>query len=149
MKQMERIERPKKGRIGLIIIVIVLLTLAAAFLAFSKITKTFMFAEKPRPETTNYTYRLDEIVVNLRDQGRYLKTTIALGYGLQEDLSLIVKREAQIRDTLVNALRSKTVNEVMQADKTDELKSVLMDKVNECFDEKIITDVFITDFLVQ
>jgi flagellar FliL protein len=130
-------------------VVVPLITLVIAFLAFSYFSKTFVFAEEPRSYTTNHTYSMEEIIVNLKGGERYLKIKIALGYNMEEDEEAIKQKEAQERDAILSVLRSKSAEDIMPIENADGLKTEIQDKLNQFFPEKIITDVFITDFLVQ
>jgi len=138
-----------KKRTALLFFVIPLITLVIAFLAFSYYSKTFVFAEEPRTYKTHHTYSMDEIIVNLKDEGRYLKIKIALGYDREEDQKMIEEKEAQERDAILSVLRSKSVKDIMPIESVKGLKKEMLDKLNQFFPDKMITDVFITDFLVQ
>lgn len=141
-------KKQNKKKLLAIIIFTILVTLAVSFVIYAYVTQSYIFAEKVR-DITNYTYTLDEMVINLNNQGRYLKTTIALGYSLEGDLDILLSKEVQIRDTVISILRSKTVEDIMPVENTDPLKVEMEEKINECFDEKIVTDVYIIDFIVQ
>ncbi|HZK33971.1 MAG TPA: flagellar basal body-associated FliL family protein, partial [Bacillota bacterium] len=135
-------KKQNKKKLLAIIIFTILVTLAVSFVIYAYVTQSYIFAEKVR-DITNYTYTLDEMVINLNNQGRYLKTTIALGYSLEGDLDILLSKEVQIRDTVISILRSKTVEDIMAVENTDPLKVEMEEKINECFDEKIVTDVYI------
>lgn len=139
----------KKRKTWVLFIIIPLVTLLVAFLAFSFFTKTFVFAEEPRPVTTEFTYPMEQIIVNLKDGDHYLKTTIALGYGLEGDLQKIESKKIQLQDVIIDILRGKSSEDVIPVKKAEDLKGEIQDQTNQYFDEKIITDVFITEFLVQ
>jgi flagellar FliL protein len=129
--------------------IIPLITLVIAFVAFSFFTNTYIFAEEQRSGTTNFTYSLDEIIINLKDESRYLKVELALGYNLRGDEKSISEKEVQIRDTLLEIFRSKSVKDILPIENSKSLKNEIQDKVNRLFSEKIVTDIYITDFLVQ
>lgn len=130
-------------------IVIPLITFAIAFVVFSYFSKTFIFAEEPRTNTTNYTYPMDEIVVNLKDDARYIKAMVALGYNLNSDQDAIKQKEVQIRDAIISILRSKSVDEIKPIENTKNLKNEIQNEVNEFFAENIVTDIYLTDFIIQ
>ena len=109
----------------------------------------FVFAEEERAAYTKYTYPLEEVIVNLKDGKHYLKASLALGYGLSDDVSLIKEKEVQIRDTILNILRSKDADEITPIEHTMRLKNEIKGKLNELFSQDIIMDVYITDFLIQ
>ena len=141
--------KTKNKNTAVLFVAVPLITLAIAFLAFSYFSKTFVFAQEPRTYQTNHTYSMDEIIVNLKDEGRYLKVKIALGYDLAGDEEAIQMKEAQERDAILSVLRGKSAEEIMPIENTDSLKKEIQDKLNAFFPEKIITDVYVTDFLIQ
>ena len=96
-------------------------------------------------------YTLDDFVVNLKDPSskRYLKTKIALGFEDKKDLELLMAKQMQIRDVIIQTLRAKTTDEIMAVEKTDYLKKELMDNVNGLFEPDIVLDVYMVDFLIQ
>jgi len=129
--------------------IIPLLTLVIAFFIFSFVTKTLIFAEEPRTDKTNYTYSLEELVVNLKDGNRYFKTVVAMGYNLSRDQETIANNEIQIRDICLTVFRNKGAEELLNPENESKLKSELKEKINKLFPEEIITDIYFVDFLIQ
>lgn len=146
---MTQTSQPKTRHKWFLYVITLLITLLLAFLIFSYFSKTYIFAEEQRSSATNYTYPMDEIIVNLKDGSRYFKAELALGYNLDNDQELIIQNEVQVRDTLLSIFRSKSVEDIMPIENTEELKSEIQDKLNKLFPENIITDIFFTDFLIQ
>lgn len=144
----QQVNREIGKKIWLLFIIILAVTLIIVFLAFSFYTKTFVFAEESR-STTEFTYPMKEITINLKDGDRYLKTEIALGYGLEKDLKMIQVNELELRDTIIDILRNKSMKDIMPVEKTDALKDEIKKQLNQCFDQEIITDIYITEFLIQ
>lgn len=140
-------EKRKRSRV--LFIVIPLITFLVAFVIFSFFNKTYIFAEEQRTSTTSDTYSLEEIIVNLKDGSRYLKVKVALGYNLEGDLKTIMHQEIQIRDTILSIFRSKSAEEIMPIENTKSLKSEIQKQLNQLFSEEIVTDIYLTDFLVQ
>lgn len=145
----QQINREIRKKFSLLFIITLAVTLMIAFLAFSFYTKTFVFAEEPRPTTTEFTHPMEEITVNLKDGDHYLKTEIALGYGLEKDLTMIQDNELELRDTIIDILRNKSMKDIMPVEKTDALKDEIKKQLNQHFDQEIITDIYITEFLIQ
>jgi len=130
-------------------VIIPLLTFLLAFLIFSFVTKTLIFAEQPRTQETNYTYSMEEIIVNLKEGNRYFKGVIALGYNLPRDQELITESAVQIRDSVLTVIRNKSAEELLEPKNEKKLKDQLRDEINKLFDEDIITDIYFADFLIQ
>ena len=139
--------RTKNARI--LFVVIPLITFVVAFVAFSYLSKAYIFAEEPRTNTTNYTYSMDEIIVNLKDDSRYVKAMVALGYNLKSDLDVIKLKEVQIRDAVLTIFRSKSVEDIKPIENTVALKSEIKNQLNQIFPIEIVTDIYLTDFIIQ
>ena|SRR5690554_3741588 len=131
------------------LIIIAIITFIFAFLIFSFVTKTLIFAEEHRTDETNYTYQMEEIIVNLKEGSRYLKVGIALGYNLQRDEEAIVQKEIQVRDAIITLFRNKSVDELMLPENEAKLKKDIEKRLNEFFSEDIITGIYFKDFLIQ
>ena len=131
------------------ILIIILVVLIVAFLTYSFLTKSFIFREKTRPSDTGFTYAMEELVINLKEDNRYLKTKIVLGYGVKSDINIIQKKETQLIDNIIYILRSKSREDIMPVENTQDLKVEIKDQLNKQFEESIITDVYITEFLIQ
>lgn len=123
--------------------------LIVAFLVYCFLTKTFIFQEIERPSDTGFTYSMEELVINLKDDNRYLKTEIALGYGVKKDMNLIKQKETQLVDNIITILRSKTREDIMPVENTEGLKVEIKGQLNKQFEEEVITDIYITEFLIQ
>lgn len=131
------------------ILIIILVVLIVAFLTYSFLTKSFIFREKMRPSDTGFTYAMEGLVINLKEDNRYLKTKIVLGYGVKNDINIIQKKETQLIDNIIYILRSKSREDIMPVENTQDLKVEIKDQLNKQFEESIITDVYITEFLIQ
>src|SRR5690554_6338166 len=123
--------------------------LIIAFLVYCFLTKTLIFKEIERPSDTGFTYSMEELVINLKDDNRYLKTEIALGYGVKKDMNLIKQKETQLVDNIITILRSKTREDIMPVENTEDLKVEIKRQLNKQFEEEVITDIYITEFLIQ
>ena len=142
----------KKSNKKIVLAATALALAVVAFFAYSYITKTLMFKDDSGKEpVAAHVYTLDEFVINLKDSNndRYLKTQIAIGYEKKKDAETLAEKQLQIRDAIIQTLRSKTPDEIMEVEKTDELKRELMDDVNKIFDSDLVLDIYIVDFLIQ
>lgn len=147
----EQVKKKKNKKIWILFILVPMLSLVVGFFVFSFFTETFVFAEKPRPTTTEFTFPMDDLVINLKDSkgNDYLKTKIVVGYALKEDVEKLEEKKFQLRDEIIKILRAKSKGDIMPVENTDELKVEIHTKLNQYFQEPIITDVFITEFLIQ
>lgn len=145
---MEQVIKKKKKK-WIIFIIIPIIILIVAFLVYCFLTKIFIFQEKVRTNDTGFTYAMEELVINLKDDNRYLKTEIALGYGVKKDEDLIKQKETQLLDNIISILRSKSREDIMPVENTEGLKNEIKSRLNQQFEEKVITDIYITEFLIQ
>ena len=146
---MEQIGRRQKKSWFIFIIIVVIILLLFSLLAYSYFTKSLFFKEKEKTNDTGYTYGMEELIINLKDGNRYLKTRICLGYGEKKDGNLIKQKETLLIDNIISILRSKTKEEIMPVGNTQNLKEEIKNRLNGELKENIITDIYITDFLVQ
>ena len=151
IKSLSHKPKRKSNKIA-IISALVLVLAAASFFTYSYITKSFFFDDKAEDEPViDQVYALDEFVLNLKDSNsrRYLKTKIALGYENKKDVEILAENNFQIRDVIIQTLRMKNAEEIMAAEKTEDLKRELMDDINGLFEPDLVLDIYIIDFLVQ
>ncbi|MFP4487372.1 MAG: flagellar basal body-associated protein FliL [Campylobacterales bacterium] len=96
-------------------------------------------------------YPLDQFIVNLMTQGgkRYLKVTITLELSDNAMVSEIEKKHAVLRDILIGAMSSKTVEEISTSRGKNKLKEELIARVNEVLTDGYIKNMFFTDFVIQ
>ena len=147
MEMNEKQKKSKKWIIAVVLAVILLSSSATIFFNWDKLKSMEIF----KKEEIQLSYEVGQIVVNLSDTGvtRYLKTKIVLGYYDDKNNEKIEEKQHEIKDIVVRSLRSKTVSEISSVENTDKLKNELITKLNQIFDETIITDVYITDFMIQ
>ena len=96
---------------------------------------------------------LSSFTVNLADAGsrRFLRTTIALEYsGSGNDVErALLEKEHRVRDAIIGVLRSKTVAEINNQEKTVQLRQELVEAVNRVLEKNQIRDVYFRDFIIQ
>ena len=148
-------QAPKKSKLKLIIIaVVVLLIGAGGFFGYSKYKK----GKAARPETkkegkVSIVCPLNSFVVNLQDkQGvgkRYLKVTIQVEVGKEEEKLLIENHNAQIRDTILLLLSSQSLREINTMEGKLELKQALLSRMGQILGDGVVRRVYFTEFVVQ
>ncbi|RAX55259.1 flagellar basal body protein FliL [Helicobacter sp. 16-1353] len=163
-------QKNKKSKVVLIIIIaliIIAILLGVAFYFMTKQNTT------NTPETTptsqdmsigtdvtqtnaNYIrigpiYQLDQFIVNLLTQSgrRYLKTTIGLEMTMPELQNELNSKRAAIRDTIVEILSSKSLEEVSTTRGKEKLKEEIVQRLNEFLVDGKIRNVFFIDFVIQ
>ncbi|MBN2258997.1 MAG: flagellar basal body-associated FliL family protein [Clostridiales bacterium] len=147
-------EKKKKKKKLLIIIPLIIVLLAGGFVGYAFFTKSFFFkvdGEAAVVKIDEKIYDMEEFIINLNDEGsrRYLKTKIVLAYENDKDLDLFNKNIPQMRDLIIETLRAKTSEDVMNVENTESLKNEIRDNVNKIYDEDIVLEVYFVDFLIQ
>jgi flagellar FliL protein len=96
---------------------------------------------------------LEPFIVNLMDKSdsgkRYLKTTIELDVMGQEGLDLIESRKAQLRDAILLLLTSQSFMEINTIEGKLELKRSILLRINQVLSEKVVNNIYFTEFVVQ
>lgn len=106
-----------------------------------------MFEEKPAEATL----AMEPFLVNLQADGRdqYLKATVAIGYQYTDHLALLEGSTTQIRDVVIQYLRSKSGTDFSQEENLEPFKEELKAQLNGLFEEDIVYRIYFTEFLIQ
>lgn len=138
---------------------IVIIALLAIIVIGISITAFFLISDKSFSDVKGffeskdeYTILLDEFVTNLQTEERsnnYLKIQVALMYKDKKNTSIIESNTSKIRDIVLNDLREKTPEQILEVDKTPELKTILLEKLNDSLGNDIIEEVYFTNLIVQ
>jgi flagellar FliL protein len=148
-------QAPKKSKLKLIIIAaIVLLLGAGGFFGYSKVKKnTEAKAATEKAIKVSIICPLKSFVVNLLDKSgvgkRYLKVTIEVEVGKEEDKLLIDGHNPQLRDTILLLLSNQTLNEINTMEGKLELKQEILSRMKQILGEGVVHRIYITEFVVQ
>lgn len=155
VKDAKEEQAPKKSKLKLIIIaVVVLLVGAGGFFGYSKYKKgKEANAVDEKTEKVSIVCPLKSFVVNLLDKKgvgkRYLKVTIQLEVGKEEDRALIENHNPQLRDTVLLLLSSQTLNEINTMEGKLELKQALLSRMKLILGDGVVRRIYFTEFVVQ
>ena len=155
VKNGEEEQSPKKSKLKLIIIAVVgLLIGAGGIYGYSKYNKGKKEkAETLKTEKVSIVCPLNSFVVNLLDkQGvgkRYLKVTMQLEVGKEEEKLLIENHNPQIRDTVLLLLSSQSLKEINTMEGKLELKQALLSRMNQILGDGLVRRIYFTEFVVQ
>ena len=109
--------------------------------------------ETKRNEEVSIVCPLNSFVVNLQDKRgvgkRYLKITMQLEVGKEEDVLVIGNHNAQIRDTILLLLSSQTLKEINTMEGKLELKQTLLSRMKQILGDGVVRRIFFTEFVVQ
>ena len=95
----------------------------------------------------------NDIIVNIRSEEgfeHFLKTNIVLeldtGDKTGEEVS---KRIPQIRDLVINILASKTKEKIIEKEGKDQVRSEIINNINQLMTNGMIRNIYFQDFIIQ
>ena len=96
-------------------------------------------------------YQLDQFIVNLLAQSgrRYLKTTISLEMTNPELQNEIVTKLPALRDTIIDILSSKSLEEVSTTRGREKIKEEIAQRLNGFLVDGKIRNIFFVDYAIQ
>ena len=154
----------ESGRNLRLVVIFVALTLLAAavilytgFALFGKNQQREVVAgQAPVKERTTIgpTFEVGTFTVNLlpspgRITSRYLRTQLVFEANLPKTVQELEQRTPQVKDKIINLLRSKTVEEMMDPQGADRLREEIKDEINQLLREGEITEVYFIDLVIQ
>lgn len=145
----------KKSYLKLIIIAsIVLLLGAGGFFGYNKFKKSSeATAAAPKKQKVSIICPLKSFVVNLLDKRgvgkRYLKVTIEIEVGGEEDKLLIDSHDPQLRDSILLLLSSQTLEEINTMDGKLALKQGLLSRMKQVLGDGVVRRIYFTEFVIQ
>ena len=96
-------------------------------------------------------FPMEPFIVNLLDKGgkRYLKVKMELEIPTEHLAEEITRRKAQLRDTILLLLTSKTFEDVNRLDGKFQLRNELIFGINQILQSGKIQTLYFTEFVVQ
>ena len=154
VKDSEEEQAPKKSKLKLIIIALVILLLGGGGLSgYSKHKKVKEEKAETKKGKVSIICPIKSFVVNLLDKKnvgkRYLKVTMQLEVGKEEDRMVIEKNIPQIRDTVLLLLSSQTLKEINTMEGKLELKQALLSRMKQILGDGVVRRIYFTEFVVQ
>jgi flagellar FliL protein len=116
-------------------------------------TKISEAAAKNKPEEVRIVFPLESFIVNLKDNAgsgkRYLKATIELEVAGEAEKKKLEGSKAQMKDTILMLLSSRTFEEILTVEGKLDLKQAVLFKVNQMLGGNIVQRIYFTEFIVQ
>jgi flagellar FliL protein len=96
-------------------------------------------------------FPLETFIVNLADQerNRYLRVTMDLELSESTAANKINERLSQVRDSILMILPSKQFGEIASMEGKIALRDEIIAKLNGLFNQRVVTNIFFTEFVVQ
>jgi flagellar FliL protein len=106
---------------------------------------------KEKKQDTEVGADLDVFVVNLASsgQGRYLRTTLSLGVKDAHEKEKIKEFVGPIRHAVIMYLTERKVDELVDPAGKEKLRQALHQQINEAIGEKMVSNVYFKEFLIQ
>lgn len=146
-------ETQKKPKLKLIIIAgLIILLGVSGFLGYSKYKK-LNDNKAEKEEQLSIIIPLKSFVVNLFDKKgigkRYLKISMELEVGKEEDRTKVENNIPRLRDTVLILLSSQTLKEINTMEGKLELKNAIVLRMNQILGNKTVRRIYFTEFVVQ
>jgi len=96
-------------------------------------------------------YEMKDFTVNLLNEGgrRYLRTKIDIEMNSENLMSELDRKNAIIRDTIIQVLSSKQIEEIATIDGKERLKDEIVKALNRLLIDGQIKNVYFTNFVIQ
>lgn len=136
----------------LLVLILLLLGTISFFVVRGNDATAIIEVFRKGDESIEYTMSLEEFVVNLKSDDKikhYLKVSLALMYAEEDHGAIIESSISKIRDAIINDIRSRSYEEVLEDDNALIMKQSLVDGINVVLGEDIIKNVYITDIIIQ
>jgi flagellar FliL protein len=119
----------------------------------NKETRTSGSSSQSEKKEMRAAFPLESFIVNLMDKSglgkRYLKVTIVLEVGGEEDGKIVERHKPQLRDTILLLLSSQLFDEISTIEGKLELKQALLSRINQVLGGGVAHRIYFTEFVVQ
>jgi flagellar basal body-associated protein FliL len=107
--------------------------------------------EKEKKQQNEVGADLDVFVVNLASsgQGRYLRTTLSLGVKDTHEKEKIKEFVGPIRHAVIMYLTERKIDDLIDPEGKEKLRQALHEQINEAIGEKMVSNVYFKEFLIQ
>jgi flagellar FliL protein len=107
--------------------------------------------EKEKNQQSEVGADLDVFVVNLvsAGQGRYLRTSLSLGVKDTHEKEKIKEFVGPIRHAVIMYLTERKIDELIDPAGKEKLRQALHEQINEAIGEKMVSNVYFKEFLIQ
>lgn len=92
---------------------------------------------------------LDSFVLNLAEQGRFLKITMQFELTEAAHQALVTDRMPQLRDAIITLMSSKSVEAVSSPEAKLQLKDELLLRANQSMGKDVFKNLYFTEFVMQ
>jgi len=154
----EKETKPKKSTSNknlFLIIGIIVVALAGGVVAYTMLTGGKSDSheskknDKDKKEVKTALIALDSFVLNLAEQGRFLKVTMQLELVDATNQPLVTEKMPQLRDSIITLMSSKSVESVSSLEGKLQLKDELLLRANQTMGKDLFKNLYFTEFVMQ
>ncbi|WP_281165310.1 flagellar basal body-associated FliL family protein [Liquorilactobacillus sicerae] len=161
MADEENGKKKSKGRKWLIIIPLVLVLAVGGGVAGNYLASKYLGNENKTEKkektggvaASKEIYPMNKFLVNLATDGSSSQKYISIKLSLvisKKDASGVKKNQALIRDSVINVLRQKKESDILSGQNaTPQLKQELVTTINQNYGKNVVSEIFITDMVIQ
>lgn len=145
-------EEKKGGKRTFLILFIVLTLLGGGGLSylflFNKKAATSE-AEQKKPAQKTALIALDPFVLNLLEQGRFLKVSMQFEINDEAQREFVQSRIPQLRDAIITLVSSKSVESIASPEGKIQLKDEILLRANQVMERDVFKNLYFTEFVMQ
>jgi flagellar FliL protein len=151
-EQEKEVKKVSKKKLLLFLVIgLVIVVLAGSVIAVLSTFKGGKEKGKEKNPKETVIYSMEPIVVNLFDPTgkRYLQIRLAFELKDKKMEEEIKINDPKIRDVIISTLSTKTPEDVLQPEAKDLIKNELLQKINSALGEEAISNIYITQYIVE
>ncbi|MCA9766129.1 MAG: flagellar basal body-associated FliL family protein [Carnobacterium sp.] len=147
-------KKKKKWLIPVVIIIANVMIIGVIVFGFTSGKAQALIKDLKEEKKVETTVPLEEFLINLSSEkegkDQFLKIELSIYSDEKDSQELIVAKTPQIRNAIINVLRKQTAETIFGEDqKLLALKKELINQINESLDEPVVSDIFITNIIMQ
>lgn len=100
-------------------------------------------------ETKSVLIALDSFVLNLSEQGRFLKVTMQFEVSDPSNQQLMADKTPQLRDAIITLVSSKSAESLSSPEGKFQMKDELLLRANHAVGKDIFKNLYFTEFVMQ
>jgi flagellar FliL protein len=151
-EQEKEVKKVSKKKLLLFLVIgLVIVVLAGSVITVLSTFKGGKEKGKEKNPKETVIYSMEPIVVNLFDPTgkRYLQIRLAFELKDKKMEEEIKINDPKIRDVIISTLSTKTPEDVLQPEAKDLIKNELLQKINSALGEEAISNIYITQYIVE
>jgi flagellar FliL protein len=147
--------RPGGNSLLLVIIIIILAVAGGGAAYFFLLSGKGGHAEnakekkEAKKEAKSSLVALDPFVMNLAEQGRFLKVSMQFEVADEANQPVVGERMPQLRDAVITLVSSKSADALASPEGKFQLKDELLLRANQAVGKDVFKNLFFTEFVMQ